>query len=187
MMKFIEPQLKELRAKYKDDKEKQAKEMFALYARYGIKPFGSFLTILIQLPIIIGLYWVFRTESLPHVDVSLLYPFVHAPEIVSALFLGLISVTSHNLVLAGIAGITQLIQAWYAIPIPPASVEVGSSTQDDFARAMTLQARFVLPLIIGFVAYASGAIALYFITSNISALIQEYIVRQGKDPVAREV
>jgi YidC/Oxa1 family membrane protein insertase len=185
MMKFIEPQLKELREKYKDDKEKQAKEMFALYDRYGIKPFGSFLTLLIQLPIIIGLYWVFRTEGLPHIDLTLLYSFVHAPAVISTLFLGFVSVTSPNLILAILTGATQLVQAWYMIPVPPASVEVGSSPQEDFTRMMTLQARFVLPVIIGFVAYASGAIALYFITSNVSALLQEYIVRQGKDPVSK--
>jgi len=184
-MKFIEPELKELREKYKDDKENQAKEMFALYKKYNIKPFSSFLSVFIQIPIIIGLYWVFRTEALPQIDATVLYSFIHAPLTASPLFLSLISVTAHSYVLAGIAGITQLIQAWYAIPVPPASAEVEGSAGADFARAMTIQARFVLPVIIGFVAYASGAIALYFITSNISALLQEFFVRQThKDPVA---
>ncbi|MEK7601877.1 MAG: YidC/Oxa1 family membrane protein insertase [Patescibacteria group bacterium] len=183
-MKAIEPELKVLRETLKDDKEKQAREMFALYKKYGVKPFTSILTLLIQLPIFIGLYWVFSTETLPKIDISILYPFVHEPLVAaSTIFLGLISVTGHSLVLAGIAGVTQLIQAWYAIPVPPASAEVGGSPGEDFARAMTLQARYVLPLIIAFVAYTSGAIALYFITSNVVALAQEWIVRQGKDIV----
>jgi len=184
-MKAIEPELKELREKYKDDKEAQAKEMFALYKKYNIKPFSSFLSVFIQIPIIIGLYWVFRTEALPQVDASVLYVFIHAPLTASPHFLSLINVTKHSYVLAGVAGVTQLIQAWYAIPVPPANAEVEGSAGADFARAMTIQARFVLPVIIGFVAYASGAIALYFITSNISALLQEFFVRQThKDPVA---
>lgn len=181
-MKAMEPELKEVRAKNKDDKEKEMKEMMALYKKYDIHPFASILPVLIQLPIIIGLYWVFRTESLPHIDIALLYPFVHAPAAAaSVLFLGMFSITAHSILLAAIAGLTQLAQAWYAIPVPPASVEVGSSPGQDFARAMALQARFMLPIIIAFVAYTSGAIALYFITSNIVALFQEFIVRRGKD------
>jgi YidC/Oxa1 family membrane protein insertase len=187
-MKAIEPELKSIREKYKDDKEKQAREMFALYAKYGIKPFSSILSIFIQLPIIIALYWVFNTKSFPTIDLTLLYPFVHEPlAVASTMFLGIISVTGHSILLAILAGGTQLIQAWYAIPVPPASAEVGGSASEDFARAMTLQARFVLPLVIGFVAYTSGAIALYFITSNIVALAQEYIVRRNKDPLLPSV
>jgi len=185
-MKAIEPELKVLREKYKDDKEKQAKEMFALYATYKIKPFSSFLSILIQLPVFISLYWVFRTQSLPHIDETILYSFVHAPTaIASTVFLGLISVTGHSIILAVAAGLTQLAQAWYSIPVPPASAEVGGSPGEDFARAMTMQARYVLPVIIGFVAYSSGALALYLVTSNFVALAQEFAVRQGKQTVPK--
>ena len=179
-MKDIEPTLKELREKYKDDKETQAKEMFALYKEKGIKPFSSIFSVFIQLPIIIALYWVFNTKSLPGIDPSLLYSFVHVPTVVSHMFLGLLNITGHSITLAVVAGLTQLVQAWYAIPVPPASAEVGVSPGEDFARAMTLQARYVLPVVIGFVAYSSGAIALYFVTSNIVALLQEFIVRQGR-------
>jgi YidC/Oxa1 family membrane protein insertase len=180
-MKAMEPEMKEVRERNKDNKENEMKEMMELYKKYDVHPFASILPVFIQLPIIIGLYWVFRTESLPHIDVALLYPFVHAPAAAaSVLFLGLFSVTTHNLILAGLAALTQLGQAWYAIPVPPVSVEVGSSTSQDFARAMALQARFMLPILIGFVAYTSGAIALYFITSNLVALFQEFYVRRTK-------
>jgi YidC/Oxa1 family membrane protein insertase len=182
-MKAMEPEMKEIREKYKDDKEKQMTEMMALYKKYDVHPAAGFLTLFIQLPIIIGLYWVFRTEALPKIDASILYPFVHVPAMVSPLFLGLLTVTAHNIPLAIIAGLTQLAQAWYAIPVPPASVEVGSSMGADFARTMALQARYMLPIVIAVVAYASGAIALYFITSNLVALLQEFMVRRGKNAV----
>ena len=180
-MKTIEPELKVLREKFKNDKERQAKEMFALYDKYGIKPFSSILSIFIQLPVVIGLYWVFN-QTFSTIDPTFLYSFVHVPTVsASALFLGVVSITGKSITLAVLAGITQLIQAWYAIPVPPASAEVGGSPGEDFARAMTMQARYVLPIVIGFVAYNSGAIALYFITSNVVALAQEFIVRQGKE------
>ncbi|MDB5195149.1 MAG: 60 kDa inner rane insertion protein preprotein translocase subunit YidC [Parcubacteria group bacterium] len=183
-MKAMDPEMKAIRETYKEDKEKQMSEMMALYKKYDVHPAAGFLTIFIQLPIIIGLYWVFRTEALPKIDPSLLYSFVHAPALVSPLFLGLLIITAHNIPLAILAGLTQLAQAWYAIPVPPASAEVGGSPGADFARTMALQARFMLPIIIGIVAYASGAIALYFITSNIVALVQEFVVRRGKTKIA---
>lgn len=179
-MKAMEPEMKEVREKYKDDAEVQMKEMMALYKRYNVHPAASLLPVLIQLPIVIGLYWVFRTKSLPQVDPALLYPFVHLPAGVSVAFFGLASVTSHSLVLAILAGAAQLAQAWYAIPVPPVSVEVGSSAGNDFARSMALQMRFVLPVIIGFAAYTSGAIALYLITTSLVSVLQEFIVRRGK-------
>jgi YidC/Oxa1 family membrane protein insertase len=183
-MKDIEPQLKEVRERYKDDKEQQAKEMFALYKKHQIRPFSSFLSLFIQLPIIFGLYFVFAKSLLPAIDPALLYSFVHVPLVVSEQFLGLIAILGHSFILAGIAALTQFIQAWYAIPVPPASAEVGGSPGEDLARAMTMQARYVLPFLIGFIAFNSGALALYLITSNVVALAQEFGVRHTRTPIS---
>ncbi len=180
-MKAIEPELSALKETYKDDKEAQAKETFALYKKYRINPFASFFTILIQLPILISLYWVFRNKTLFTINTDLLYSFVHAPTLVSHLFLGLISVSGASLLLAVLAALTQFVQAYYSIPMPPkAAAGKNADMQADFARAMTLQMRYVLPIIIGAVAYTSGAIALYFITSSLVAVAQEFIVRRQK-------
>ncbi len=176
-MKVIEPELKEIKEKYKDDKEKQAKETFALYKKYSINPFASFGTLLIQLPILLALYWVFRGEALPTIDVASLYHFVAIPTVISTNFLGIFSVIQKSITLAVLAAITQFLQAYFAIPTP-AKTE-NATMQEDFGRAMAMQARFVIPLIIGLVAYeTSGAIALYFITSNVVMLFQEFLVRR---------
>jgi YidC/Oxa1 family membrane protein insertase len=179
-MKAIEPQVVAIREKHKDDKELQAKEMFALYKTYNIKPFASFLTLLIQIPVILSLYLVFRKEPLYNVDVSLLYSFVHIPATFSPLFLGLFAISGHVLVLAILAAVVQFFQARFAVPVPPKSKSEKPSMQEDLGRAMALQARYVLPLMIGAVAYTSGALALYFITSNLVMIAQELIVRRMK-------
>lgn len=184
-MKVVEPQLKEIREKYKDDKETQAKETFALYKKYKIRPFASLLTTFIQLPVLICLYLVVRTESLYHVDTKLIYPFIHAPATLSPIFLGLFLVTTPNIILAVIAAAMQFVQAYYAIPVPPPAKQPvdkkaassPESMQEEFGRAIALQARFVLPVVIGIVSYTSGAIALYFITSNAVMLLQELLAR----------
>ena len=176
-MKVIEPELKEIREKYKADKEKQAKEMFALYKKYRINPFASFLTLLIQLPILIALYWVFMGESLPTVNVEILYSFVSIPAVISTDFLGLFPITGKSIVLALLAGITQFLAAYFSVPTSKKSEK--STMSEDFGRAMAMQARYVIPFIIAIVAYQlSGAIGLFFITTNLITIAQELLVRR---------
>lgn len=175
--KRIEPALKRIREELKDDKEAQARQMMALYKENGINPFASILVLLIQLPVLICLFWVFHNKSLLTIDPALLYSFVSMPQAVSPLFLGVISLTSSSLLLAGLAVVTQYFLAVYAIPKPP-SVKEDTSMQADISRAMAIQMRYVFPLLMGAVAFTSGAIALYFITGNLFGLVQEYFVRK---------
>lgn len=186
-IKAIEPEMKEIREKLKDDKENQAKEMFALYKKYGVNPFAGILTLLIQLPIIISLYWVFNNKTLLSVDTSILYSFVPAPLAISPLFLGIFAVTGASITLAVLAALTQFAYGWYAIPVPEKSTKKpGTDMQADFGRSLALQMRFMLPVFIGIAAYyTSVAIALYFITSNLVGVLQEFIIRQKKtEPVS---
>ena len=65
-MTSLQPKLNELREKYKGDKEAQAREMMNLYKEHKINPFSSCLPLLIQLPILIGLFYVFRDGLTNH-------------------------------------------------------------------------------------------------------------------------
>jgi YidC/Oxa1 family membrane protein insertase len=178
-MKKVEPHLKKIKEDHKDDKEKQAKEMMALYKEHGISPFSSFLSIFIQLPVIFALYWVFRGQSLPNIDPSLMYSFIHIAGVhTTTLFLGVLDITQKNIFLAIFTGLLQMAQGFYTIPLPEKSTSGTPSSANDFNRAMTIQMRFVLPVIIGLVAYTSGGIALYFMTSTIVAIAQEYFIRK---------
>lgn len=179
-MQALQPALKEIEVQYKDDKEARARETFALYKQHNINPFASVFTLLLQFPILLALYFVVQSKSLRTIDSTLLYPFVHLPPHLTTQLLGLFAVAGPSLVLALLATLTQLAQAWYAIPIPAKKPQ--SSMQDDFGRVMALQARAVIPLVIGVVSYTSGAIALYFITSNLIMLAQEFIARRVPHP-----
>ena len=182
-MRLVEPELKKIRETLKEDKEEQAKQTFALYKKYGIKPFSSIITLFIQLPILFALYNIFRQATLVHVDLTLLYSFVHAPAVISPLFLGFFVVASHSIILTVIAAIMQFVQARYTIPLPEKSTSKNPTMAEELGRSMALQSRFMLPLIIGAVSYfGSCAIALYFITSSVVALLQEVVVRRAKHP-----
>ncbi len=184
VMQAINPEIKALQDKYKDDKEKQARETFALYKKYKVRPFASILTLFIQLPILFSLYFMVRHESLTTVNTMLMYSFVHAPSVLSPLFLGIFLLSKPNILLALITAATQFFQAQFSFPIPPKQPKGATpdSMQAEFGRAMALQVRFVYPIVFGFIAYTSGAVALYLITTNLFTLFQEFLVRTVLKP-----
>ena len=178
ILKKIEKPLKEIREKYKDNREEQGKKMIELYREHNVNPFSSFLVLFIQLPIILGLYFVFLRGGLPDIDPTLLYGFVTVPENVSMLFFGFVDMAGKNIPLAILAGVTQHIQARLAMPSSGPRQE-NATFQEDFARSLQTQVKYVLPFVIMFVAYiATAAVALYWITSNIFAIGQEIYVKK---------
>ncbi|HMB04984.1 MAG TPA: membrane protein insertase YidC [Isosphaeraceae bacterium] len=71
-MQDLQPLLKGLQEKYKDDKERQTKEVWALYRKHGVNPLGGCLPALIQLPIFVGL-WQALNNSVHLRHASFLY------------------------------------------------------------------------------------------------------------------
>ncbi len=178
-MKIIEPKIKELKEKYKDDKEKEALETLALYREEKVNPFASILMVFIQIPVLLALYFVFYHEPFPAINIARLYPFTPVPGMASLEFLGLISVAGKSLVLAFLAGLTQFFQAHAALSGTMKPPE-GTGMQADFQRIMGLQLKYVFPFLIGTISYTtSGAIALYFITTNLVGVLQEMYVRRA--------
>lgn len=183
-MKLLEPHIKELKEKNKGNKEKEALETLALYREAQVNPFASILTVFIQIPVLLALYWVFLYEPFSAIDTTRLYALTPIPHTVSLEFLGLISVAGKSAVLATLAGITQFLQAHLALSgtMKPSN---NSGLQGDFQKVMGLQLKYVFPFLIGIISYTtSGAIALYFITTNLAGSLQEWHVRRTLDAEA---
>ncbi|MDQ3914507.1 MAG: YidC/Oxa1 family membrane protein insertase [Actinomycetota bacterium] len=60
-MQAIQPEIKRLQAKHKGDRQKMNEELMALYKEHGVNPFGGCLPLLMQFPILIGLFYVIRS------------------------------------------------------------------------------------------------------------------------------
>jgi YidC/Oxa1 family membrane protein insertase len=181
-MKVLEPKIKELKVLHKGNKEKEATETLALYKEAQVNPFASILTVFIQIPVLLALYWVFRYEPFTAVNTARLYALTPIPHGASLEFLGLISVAGKSIVLAVLAGATQFLQAHLALSgtMKPSD---SKSMQNDFQKVMSLQLKYVFPFIIGTIAYnTSGAIALYFITTNLAGAAQEWHIRRKLGP-----
>lgn len=174
-MREIAPQVEELKERFKDKREEQGRAVLALYREKGIRPFASFLLLFVQLPILIGLYWVFSHGGLPAVDAPTLYSFVTVPESVNMLFLGLIPMGGHSIVLALLAGASQFAYTRLSMGRRlPAAKPPGASFSADMARSFDLQIRFILPVMVTVISYYVVAAApLYWFTSNLFMIGQE--------------
>jgi YidC/Oxa1 family membrane protein insertase len=81
LMRKMQPELKKIKAAAKGDRQKEAVMVQELYKERGINPFGSILVMIIQIPILIGLYsGLRRVVEDPHQLVTFSYPFMqHLP------------------------------------------------------------------------------------------------------------
>lgn len=178
-MKETNAELNQIKEKYKNDREGQARAIMAFYKEKKINPFSSILVLLIQLPIIIALYWVFYQGGLPVVNSELLYPFVQDPGSVGMVFLGLLDITKSSYLLATIAAVAQFFQFKLSMPpVPETKPGAVPSLQESLAKSMSVQMKYVFPALIFFIAYKYyGVVALYLITSSLFAIGQELYVR----------
>jgi len=177
-MKKVAPAVEEIKKKYKKNSPEQSQAIFALYRERGVHPFASLGLLLVQFPVLIGLYWVFLNGGLPNIDTSLLYSFVPVPESVNMEFLGYVDMAaSHNLVLAALIALSQL--AYSRLSMGPRekaleSTPVEASLSGDMAKSFDLQARYVFPAMFGIISYfVASAAPLYWLTSNVFMIGQE--------------
>jgi YidC/Oxa1 family membrane protein insertase len=172
-MKSTEKDLAIIKEKYKDSREEQSRKTMEYYKEKGINPFAGFFILLVQLPILIGLYRVFIKSGLPIINTALLYTFVSVPTSVNMVFLHFVNISEKSLLLAVLAGISTYFQ------ISLASESQPSGGSGDMAKAMQMQMKYFFPILMAFISYSiSSAIAIYFITSNIFAIGQEIYIKR---------
>jgi YidC/Oxa1 family membrane protein insertase len=62
-MQLVAPELKAVQEKYKDDRERQQREMLALYKKHGVNPLASCFPFLLQIPFFIAVYSLLRGDT----------------------------------------------------------------------------------------------------------------------------
>ncbi|MDO8639487.1 MAG: YidC/Oxa1 family membrane protein insertase [bacterium] len=176
IMSELQPKIQEIQQKFKDDKEKQARETMALYQKEKINPFGGCLPLLVQLPILIALYQVFwngfQEKAMVH-----LYSFVANPGVsFHPAFLGIVDMTKPFLILALLAGATQFIQTKMITP-KAKNNQNGKKTTGQFSDMMQKQMLYFFPLFTVFILWTlPSAVALYWTTNNLFSILQQYLI-----------
>jgi len=176
-MKDIQEPLKKIKAENKNNPQVMAQKMMDLYKENDVKPLSGILLLFIQLPLLFGFYYMFLKAGLPAINMELLYSFIPSPTLIDTSFFG-IELTQKSVILALLASITQYFQAKLLLPNKDEKgPEKGS--MEDMMRGVQTQMVYVIPIIMLFISYNFGAIiALYFVTSNIFSIIQEYYLKK---------
>lgn len=202
--KKLEPEVKKIRETYKDDKEKQAAELIALYKDKKVNPFSGCLLILIQLPVILAVYTVFLNWA--DLSADLLYPFITITSEISTLFAGM-DLTARSIVLALLAGGSQWLHLYFSPTLRSVKSSKTENTEEendkeskevveadtvkpafdpqDIAQNLQKHMRIFLPIMIVIIAMTlPGAVALYWVVTNFFIMAQEQFIHKGmKDPV----
>ena len=161
-MQKLQPKMKEVQEKYKNDKRRQQEEMMKLYREYGVNPFGGCLPILLQLPIFIGLYWTLRESiDLRHAPFVLWMEDLSQPD---ALF-GLVNV------LPVLCCVIMFVQQ-RSMPKPP------DPQQAQTQKIMS----FMMPGMLLFFFYSiPSGVSLYFSVSTIIGILEQKRIRRHID------
>ena len=181
------PELKALQARYKDDKQRQQEEMMKFYKENNVNPFASCLPLLLQFPVLISLFYMLRLQlKLDICGPAMRHHFGLAPHV--QISSTLVTKTSCNAVAAHsakflfIPDITS--KATGSVLIVLIVLYVGSqllssllttATADKQQRLMAMGLPFVFLLFI--IQFQAGLIV-YWITTNIATIAQQYIVRR---------
>ncbi len=162
-LQALQPQLKEIKEKYKNDQKRMQQEMMRFYQENKVNPFASCIPLLAQLPVFITLFYVLKNE-LP-ADIG-----CNAGECggeASFLFIHDLTAKAHGGELIALLILyvgTQLISGL-----------VMSVTADKNQRVMM----FVLPFIfVPFVISFPAGLVLYWITTNIWTIGQQYTIQR---------
>lgn len=175
-MKEVQPELDQI--KKSGDRQSQALATMKLYRDKKISPFSSFFVLLIQLPIIYGLYSIFINSGLPTINQSLLY-FSHIP-VINMQFLGLMDIGMKNVFLAVCAAAAQFFQLHYSLSAMKTAPT--GNPQMDMAQNMTRSMKWIFPIIVFVISYQiSAVVALYWTVSSLFTLAQELVVRRHLD------
>jgi YidC/Oxa1 family membrane protein insertase len=162
-LQALQPQIKELQEKYKNDKQRMQQEMMRIYKENKVNPFASCIPLIAQLPVFFTLFHVLRNE-LPD-DIG-----CKAGECASKagfLFIEDLTAKAHGGELIALLVLyigTQLISGM-----------VMSITADKSQRTMM----FLLPLIfVPFILSFPAGLILYWITTNIWTIGQQFVIQK---------
>ncbi len=181
-MQELQPKLEAIKKQYKDDQQKLAQATMELYKDHKVNPFTSCLPLLIQLPILIALYWVMR-DGLASTNLSAqLYSFVSNPGTINPISFGFFNLSHPNVILALLAGGAQFLQAkTMAQKMPPKDAGEGSK-DESMAVMMNKQMLYMMPVMTALIGLRLPAgLTLYWFWSTIlMALQQMYISGKSK-------
>jgi YidC/Oxa1 family membrane protein insertase len=186
-LQALSPKMKEIQAKYKEDKQRQQQEIMALYKQEGVNPFGSCLPLVAQLPVFVSLYYMLR-QSLRADICPTVQPGWNAA-------LHKVTDTTHTVVCGGhnasflfihdltdkATGATLIVLLILYVGTQLASTIMmsGAQTDPNMRRVMMFMPLVFVLVVIRFPA----GVLVYWITTNTWTIGQQYVVKRRMGPL----
>ncbi len=183
----IQPKLKEIQHKYKGNQERIALETMKLWKENKVNPFGSCLPILIQMPVLIALFYVIQDGLNPD-NINLLYQPIQNIKLteINPIFLGILNLTKNNtLFLPIIIGGLQFFQMKLSLPKKNESKQlVNQKETNPKANELVMMNNMMLyfmPIMIAiFTASLPSGVGLYWGVSTIFSIGQQVLINREK-------
>jgi len=183
----LQPKLKELQDKYGKDKQKLSEEQMKLYKEAGFNPLGGCLPLLIQLPVLWGLYQSLYVLANPSVGELQGAGFFWIPDL------------SYPSLEVGTKWISESFQtqnwgklfAYFSLPLimiisqlvlqkmtqPPKGPKGPKGTGGDNQQQMMGQMMMFMPIMFGYITLGlPSGLTLYWSVSNLLSVVQQYFV-----------
>lgn len=162
-LQALQPQIKEIQAKYKNDRQRMQQEMMRFYQENKVNPLASCIPLLAQLPVFITLFYVLRNELPADIGCEA----GHCGAEASFLFI--------NDLTAKATGTELIILLVLYVGTQLLSGMVMALSADKSQRTMMMVLPFIfVPFIIGFPA----GLVLYWITTNVWTIGQQYTIQK---------
>jgi YidC/Oxa1 family membrane protein insertase len=164
----LQPQIKEIQEKFKADRQRMQQEMMKFYKDNKVNPLGSCLPLLLQLPVFIALFYLLRHDLKPHLDYT-----AQVGGTKGWLFLPDLSHSAKGIDLA------ILIVLYVATQMGASLLMTVTADRQQRMLMIMLPLFFVL-----FIVNFPAGLIVYWITTNLWTVGQQYVVRRLAPPPA---
>jgi YidC/Oxa1 family membrane protein insertase len=156
-LQALQPQIKAIQERYKDDKQRLQRELMSFYQENKINPFASCVPLILQLPVFLALFYLLRSDEFNR-------EIVHNPG-----FLGIPDLSEK----ATGAALVVLLVLYFVTMVGSTAIMAASAEGTQRLMMFALPVIFT-PIIVGF---PSGLIV-YWITTNIWTMGQQAVVKR---------
>jgi YidC/Oxa1 family membrane protein insertase len=193
-LQTLQPEMKAIQAKYKEDKQRQQQELMKFYKENNVNPLASCLPLVAQLPVFISLFYMLRKDLRDNICPSVQMAYraakhlgesatvactkgpggVHAPGAAHAGFLFIKDLTNS----ATGATLVVLILLYVGTQLA-STLMMSTPTMDPTQRKLMM----FMPLIfVLFIINFPAGVIVYWVTTNSWTILQQYVVRRRLGP-----
>jgi YidC/Oxa1 family membrane protein insertase len=158
----LQPEMKKIQARYKDDKQRQQQAMMEFYREHQVNPLGSCLPLILQFPFFIGLYQTLRSSEF-QAEVGAAGKFLFIPDITEP---------------ATGAALVVLIVTYVGTQLASSYVSAFNIQDKNQKRLLFLFPFLFVPVVINF----EAGLLIYWITTNTWTIGQQLFVRKFLPP-----